>query len=98
MIVTSSAQLSDICESTLLIPVSRPLSCAKKYKQAPAHIGFWEFKSKRLSSSDFTSYSTAIAVKFLVSLQSGHFTGHQQVILSGDSLLPSCVTGLRVCS
>ena len=29
------------------------------------------------------SHSTAIAVKFLVSLQSGHRTGHQQVSTSG---------------
>ena len=36
------------------------------------------------------SYITANAVKFLVDLQSGNWTGHQQVA--------SCVTGLRVCS
>ena len=39
-----------------------------------------------------------IVQQFLVSLQSGHWTGHRQVILPADSFHPFCVTGRRVCS
>ena len=86
MIISSSEQMSDICVSTYLVPVSWPLSCARKHKQATAHWPLLSFqvKSKRLSSSDFTSYSTAIAVKFLVSLQRGHWTGHASYITTGN--------------
>ena len=44
-----------------------------------------------------TSHSTCWPLLRVLSLQNGHWTGHQQLVSPAESFHPFCVTGLRVC-